>query len=104
MWMHRNADKKICKLNNSAASKCLQGNHKLTTVGEAEQLASYLYTPRHQNTSECECQSCLEIEEETRCRNPNTCFKKAEELLISKQRDCPSNDWPAKRKKDEHKL
>ena len=81
MWMHGEANDKLRRLNHSKASKCLQSNHNLRTVGDAENIAGGLDNPGHKARSNCACTACKAARRTTTCPNPHACFARATELL-----------------------
>ncbi|KAK7037502.1 hypothetical protein VNI00_010994 [Paramarasmius palmivorus] len=96
IWYHKEADKKIRHLNNSKASRCLRTNHHVRTTGEAEDLAAIPTIAKdHLDTDECECTECNSIESTYSCEHPNSCMKKASEMLntLPPKWD-PRNDQP----------
>ena len=81
IWYHREADKKIRRMNHQNASKCLRIKHLVRTVGDAEQVASSLNDPAHNEDANCLCDNCTEAGNNKGCENPHLCFKRARELL-----------------------
>ncbi|KAJ3884468.1 hypothetical protein GG344DRAFT_60480 [Lentinula edodes] len=73
--MRRQQNNEICK--------CLRKNHKVKTVGDAEQIAKYIHTSRHTSRRNCACVQCREIRRTTHCEHPNKCYEKALELIKS---------------------
>ncbi|KAL0956717.1 hypothetical protein HGRIS_002839 [Hohenbuehelia grisea] len=81
IWYHKEADARIRLLNHSKAAKCLRENHRIKTAGDTEALAEKGNTPYHCNRNNCKCQNCKDVRTGSHCRTPNTCYKKAKELL-----------------------
>ena len=51
------------------------------SVGLAEDVASSITDQNYRDSEECECLSCIEIENNTSCAHPNLCVKRANEML-----------------------
>ncbi|KAJ3897365.1 hypothetical protein F5879DRAFT_814000 [Lentinula edodes] len=81
LWLHSES-KEIKSKHNNPLSKCLRTNHSIQLVGEAETFANLAQTNRHLDRRNCACSSCTQIRRETKCKNPNRCFRKARELLL----------------------
>ncbi|KAF5352050.1 hypothetical protein D9758_009406 [Tetrapyrgos nigripes] len=86
IWHHIQADPRIKRLTNSQASKCLMEKHRLTTVGQAEDLAAPLVTTTerrslHRRNDRCVCRDCQEVRQRHNCTHPHQCMLRAEELL-----------------------
>ena len=81
MWMHGEANERLRRLNHSRASKCLQDNHALCKVGDAEQIAKGLEDPNHKARRNCACAACKAARRTSACSNPHACFTRANELL-----------------------
>ncbi|KAF8079075.1 hypothetical protein FPV67DRAFT_1389245, partial [Lyophyllum atratum] len=81
IWFHSDADPKIRRHAHGRAAVCLRDNHGVRSVGDAERVAARLVSPLHQPNSECECTSCMEVENETGCLHPHECSNKAKALL-----------------------
>ncbi|KAF5344335.1 hypothetical protein D9758_013247 [Tetrapyrgos nigripes] len=81
IWYHRHAEKKIRQLNHSAASECLRSNHKMITVGQAEELAARLHDQNHHPDNLCLCPQCIYISSRFNCIHPHACMLRAKDLL-----------------------
>lgn len=58
-------------------------------------LASAINNPLHKDSTECECQDCNKIEEESGCAHPNLCTKRAGSML-----DTLSEKWDPRKNID----
>jgi hypothetical protein len=84
IWMHNEANKNMRRLTISKASTCLQQNHQVYTVGDAECLAQSFGRSQdnsHFERDECECEICCRIETEHGCKTPNSCINLAKKLI-----------------------
>ena len=81
IWLHREADKKIRRMNHQETSNCLRTKHLVESVGEAERVADSLDDPAHVDCANCLCKGCVEAGDEKGCENPPACFKRARQLL-----------------------
>ncbi|KAJ4472393.1 hypothetical protein C8R41DRAFT_776341, partial [Lentinula lateritia] len=80
IWLYSEA-KEIRRQHNHKACKCLRKNHKVKTVGDAENLMKLMHTTRHTSRRNCACTACRNIRHNTECEQPNKCYEKAQELL-----------------------
>jgi exonuclease III len=81
IWLHREADKRLRRVNCQDASKCLRTKHMVETVGDAEDVAGSLDNPDHVGDVNCLCESCIVAGDEKGCENPHACFERAKRLL-----------------------
>jgi hypothetical protein len=84
IWYHRfsGGDRRFFNAENHVV-KCLKEKHRIRWVRDTRMLARKLGTPRHTNRIDCSCASCRVSREITKCRHPNECYVKAQELLNS---------------------
>ncbi|KAJ3963297.1 hypothetical protein EV361DRAFT_813500, partial [Lentinula raphanica] len=80
IWLHCK-EKKLRSIHNNKLCKCLRENHKVRTVGDAEDLANQRYTNRHTNRRNCRCAACSAIRNTTDCPHPNKCMTKAHDII-----------------------
>ncbi len=81
IWMHPGTKASERQSTFKEISKHLRTDHKIATVQDAFNLArTYIYA-NHQETSECECQTCLDLEKEYSCKNPNACIQQTKHLI-----------------------
>ncbi|KAJ3725102.1 hypothetical protein C8R42DRAFT_540193, partial [Lentinula raphanica] len=80
IWFHSKATG-MSRKHNQKLAKCLQQNHNVRTVGDAETLSKMNRTNRHTNRRNCRCTACTYIREQTNCDCPYKCYGKARELL-----------------------
>ncbi|KAJ3709506.1 hypothetical protein DFJ43DRAFT_1135264 [Lentinula guzmanii] len=80
IWYHIESNP-IRNLNRGKESSCLKENHRVRTVGDTEKLARMKGTPRHNNRRDCRCTSCTELRSSAKCKAPNRCINRANQLL-----------------------
>lgn len=68
-------------LNSGRIAECFKSKHKILLVKEAEQLATLLTHSNHLDSMECECLSCMEIENSTGCLYSSLCIGRVKGML-----------------------
>ncbi|TFY69397.1 hypothetical protein EVJ58_g437 [Rhodofomes roseus] len=96
IWYHSEAESRLRRLQHSKASKCLQENHHVMSVGDAETLAGNLDGPGHNPRRNCACTTCKQTRRDITCESPHACFMRAKELL-----DLLPEKWDPRRPKPE---
>ncbi|KAJ3969900.1 hypothetical protein EV361DRAFT_758640, partial [Lentinula raphanica] len=81
LWYHVGADMHKTQRNRSTAAKCLQDNHKISTVHDAMELLQRLEEEEHYPANFCRCQQCAHDKDELGCRNPHKCIITVAERL-----------------------
>ncbi|KAJ3826136.1 hypothetical protein F5880DRAFT_1467340, partial [Lentinula raphanica] len=81
LWYHVGADPSKVQRNRSAAAKCLQNNHRISTVHDAIQLLQRLEEEEHYPANFCRCQQCAHDKDQLGCRDPHKCITAVAERL-----------------------
>ncbi|KAJ3824667.1 hypothetical protein F5880DRAFT_1479747, partial [Lentinula raphanica] len=80
IWLHTKVEN-VRKTHNSKECRCLREKHKVSTVGDAEQLAKVTRFQNHKRRSNCRCGECKKAREEHGCTAPFKCMTKAMDLI-----------------------
>ncbi|PPQ77059.1 hypothetical protein CVT24_009763 [Panaeolus cyanescens] len=84
IWYHLGRDSMVrVPTEGRTATECLRKKHHITTVRDMLQLAETTHTENHIENDECECDTCLETENEFDCKTPHTCVKLARRWIDS---------------------
>ncbi|KAJ8457104.1 hypothetical protein ONZ45_g18449 [Pleurotus djamor] len=83
VWLHARTGARTKRISLSTKNNCLKNNHKLRTVGDAEDVANVLTHNDHTGRNTCKCNQCKDIRRTHGCKHPHTCMKQAEMLLNS---------------------
>ncbi|KDQ33712.1 hypothetical protein PLEOSDRAFT_1031451 [Pleurotus ostreatus PC15] len=81
IWYHARENTRIRQAATSSASICLRKKHKVSKVGEAVIEAAHLNDREHKKSKRCKCQGCTKARSEYKCSHPDTCFRRAKQLL-----------------------
>ncbi|KAL4255512.1 hypothetical protein AB1N83_014246 [Pleurotus pulmonarius] len=81
IWFHARENSRLRKAATSSASICLRNKHNVKTVGDAVTTASCLNDPEHRKSKKCKCQGCKGARDNYKCTHPDSCFKRARQLL-----------------------
>jgi ribonuclease HI len=94
VWLHTESGKKMRRLTLSKQSRCLIEKHKIRTVGEARDLVERMNVSSeddHAKSDECECKTCMQLENDLSCMTPHGCAEQAKRVL-----DTIPNTWNAR--------
>jgi len=80
IWFHHAAMEELRSYNNHPHSKCLWGNHNVTTVGQLEKTIQGT-DPNHQQKRGCICHDCAKDKNERGCQNPVNCRRTAKKIM-----------------------
>src|SRR5215475_15925792 len=79
LWSHPNANDFLRLSITQKEAKCMQINHKIKNVGDANAISTNTIAT-HRPRKDCKCHKCNEMREQS-CRNPHKCQTMAEKLL-----------------------
>lgn len=82
IWFHRGTKKDQRQETYSEKSRHLRLDHKIYNVGQTIELARTEINPNHQENAECECPTCMTLEQSYNCKNPDACIKLANKLIL----------------------
>lgn len=80
IWFHLGATPHLNKLNNYYYANCLRDNHRVSTVGDIENMIQQT-SPNHKNRKECDCTLCTHDRTQYNCPKPFRCRKTATDIL-----------------------
>jgi exonuclease III/ribonuclease HI len=85
IWLHIKADETMARrLARSPMAKCLIENHQIKTVRDAITLAEWsekYNNEEHFDSKECECDTCMDMENTVGCMSPSLCVRLAQLLI-----------------------
>ncbi|KAJ3766253.1 hypothetical protein FB446DRAFT_654082, partial [Lentinula raphanica] len=70
----------MARTHNNKHSRCLRENHGVKSVGDLEEEAKKLRTPRHSRRRNCRCVACVTARAQL-CQSPFKCFSRANEIM-----------------------
>ncbi|KAF9495487.1 hypothetical protein BDN71DRAFT_1391419, partial [Pleurotus eryngii] len=80
IWFHARENTRLRKVATSSASICLRNKHGVKTVGNVVTATNCL-DPEHRKSKKCKCQRCKGARDNYKCTHPNSCFRRAQQLL-----------------------